>query len=179
MDIMSTIEEARALMDEYYALAHTDRTKYTCLELLHSAFVADDGTTGAWRIVTGRLDPLVASLPNGSTAVFSPGAFDIKWPEKNSQGRRDFQLTMDAVTRTIFDQLERVSNAEREVIRANIYEYRDDDLTAPGRIYTGLTLEQPRIVGGRAQGNLTYTDSNNMTVPSIKYTLSTHPGLAS
>lgn len=173
-----SLEQAKAMMQQYYAQSPADRKKYALLELMHSAFVADDGTQGVWRIVSGRAEPLVVTLPTGAKAQFEPVAMEVKPPKKNVRGRRDVELVIDGVSRKIMEQLERQAEAPREPIRANFYEYRDDYLDAPGEIFEGLTVESPQCSAGRVTAKLTYTDSNNQKIPSVKYTLSTHPGLA-
>ncbi|WP_028469560.1 DUF1833 family protein [Neptunomonas japonica] len=176
---MTPKEEAEQLLAEHYASAPTGSIKYITLELKHPAFLMSGLPAGVIRIVHAP-EPLTVTLENDDVVTCLAGAFTVRWPEKNAKGRRDIQLVMDAISTDVVEQLERVADySPRTKISATVREYQSDMLTYPGRIETGLTMLKPSIRGGRATGSLVFSDSINKSVPSIPYTLKTHPALAS
>ena len=178
VSIMSE-ELAKKLLAQVYASAPSDCLMFRCLELLHPAFSSEFGGDGAIRLVNYRLDPLDVRLETGVAARFYPAAFDVKLPAKSVRGQRALQIVLDAVSVDVIEQLERVSDYEsRERIRVVYREYAENMLDYPGRVESGFTLVSPRVAGVRAQASAVYKDTLNKSVPSILYTLDTHPGLA-
>lgn len=176
---MSNYDTARALLDEIYASVPSDEFKHQCLELIHPAFNVPDMPPGRIRLVNHQFTPLIVTLENGDEAAFQPGAFIIKFPAKSTNGRRDIQLTLDAVSAENIRQLERVADhAERVRITAVVREYAESHLEYPGRIDGRLTVINPTVSGSKVQCSLVFNDTLNKTIPSILYKLDTHPGLA-
>jgi len=177
---MSNYKLARQMLDEIYASCPTDKFKLQCLELIHPAFNMGGMPGGRIRLVNYRLEPLIVTLENGDQATFIPGPFTVKFPAKAVSGRRDIQLTVDAIGTDVVEQLERVADhSARLRIQAVVREYAEDNLTYPGRIDSRLTAINPSVSGARLQCSRVFNDTINKSIPSINYTLETHPGLAS
>jgi len=177
---MSNAEIARQMLDDIYASVPTDTFRFQCLELLHPAFNYPGMPPGRIRVVNYRIDPLTVTLENGDEATFLAAPFSVKFPAKSVSGRRDIQLTMDAIGTDTTKQLELVSeHSSRERIQAVIREYAENNLDYPGRIDDRLTVINPSVSSGRIQASLVFNDTINKTIPSINYTLESHPGLAS
>jgi len=173
-----SLQQAQQLLAEFYAAAPTDQIRIITLELAHPALQLPGGDLGVIRLAHYP-DPVTVLLEDGSPATFVAGAFSVRFPSKTTQGRRDLQLTMDAIGTDVIAQLERVSDyVPRTKITATVREYVSSDLTAPGRIESGLTLLRPRVSGGRASASLVFSDSINKSFPSEIYTLTSNPGLA-
>ncbi|BBB29381.1 DUF1833 family protein [Neptunomonas japonica] len=176
---MTLQEEAAQLLAEHYASAPSGEVRYITLELRHPAFLMEGLPSGVIHIVHAP-EPLTVTLENNDVVTCLAGAFTVQWPEKNTKGRRDMQLVMDAISTDVIEQLERVADySPRTKISATVREYLSTMLTHPGRIEAGLTMLKPSVRGGRATSTLVFSDSINKSVPSIPYTLKTHPALAS
>jgi hypothetical protein len=176
---MNAKEIARQMLDEIYASVPTDTFRFQCLELIHPAFEVPDMPIGRIRVVNYRLEPLTVTLENGDSATFQAGAFEIKFPPKSTDGRRDIQLTLDALSTEGVKQLEKVADhPSRERIKAVVREYAENNLDYPGRIDNRLTVINPTISGTSVQCSLVFNDTINKTIPSVLYTLESHPGLA-
>jgi len=175
---MSDKETAKKMLEEIYASAPSNVLKHQCLELIHPAFDVEGMAPGRIRIVNNRIESLDVTLENGDSAIFLPGAFTIKFPAKSTNGRRDIQLTLDALTASSVMQLENVANYEsRERIVAVIREYSENNLDYPGRIDDRLTVINPTVSGTQIQCSMVFKDTINKSIPSILYTLESHPGL--
>lgn len=175
---MSNKELARQMLAEIYASAPSNVLKWQCLELIHPAFDVEGMPPGRIRLVNNRLEPLIVTLENGDSAVFMPGAFALKFPSKSTNGRRDIQLTLDALSASGVLQLENVANhGARERIVAVVREYAETNLDHPGSIDDRLTVINPTVSGTRVQCSMVFNDTINKSIPSILYTLESHPGL--
>ena len=176
---MSSKEIARQMLEEIYASVPTNTFRFQCLELIHPAFNVTDMPPGRIRLVNYRLEPLSVTLENGDSATFQAGAFNIKFPAKSTDGRRDIQLTLDSISTDGVKQLERVADhPSRERIKAVVREYAENNLDYPGRIDDRLTAINPTISGTNVQCSLVFNDTINKTIPAVLYTLESHPGLA-
>jgi len=116
---------------------------------------------------------------NPSTAVvFQPAAFDVKLPTKDGSGRHDMNIVIDAASGEVIDQLERVAAAVREPIQVIFREFVSTDLSAPQSTPIKMIAANPSVTATRATISATFADLINKSFPSIRYTLTTHPGLA-
>ena len=175
---MSSKEIARSMLEEIYASVPTDVFKVQCLELIHPAFSAENMPPGRIRLVNNRLDSLAAGLENGDQATFQAGAFAIKFPGKSTDGRRDIRLVMDTLSTDGVKQLENVArHTGRQRIMAVVREYAENHLDYPGKIDDRLTVINPVVSGTQIQCSLVFNDTINKAIPSILYTLESHPGL--
>lgn len=171
------------LLDELFASNPRDAIYYITLEFLHSAFRNAEGDPASIRLVQG-FDALVATLEDdapqdgGEAVTFQPCALAVKLPAKDVSGRHDMDISIDAASGEIIDQLERVAAAPREPIRVIFREFVSSDLSGPQSTPLRMIASSPQVAAARATVRASFADLVNKAFPSEVYKLSTHPGLA-
>ncbi len=175
---MGDRETASRLLAEIYANAQSSVLRLQCLELIHPAFNVEGMPLGRIRIVNHQRVPVKVVLENGDAATFLPGPYSVKRAAKSTNGRRDIQLVMDALTADGVAQLENVAKHQgRQRIMAVVREYAENNLDYPGKVDDRLTVINPTVSGTQIQASMVFNDTINKTIPSILYTLDSHPGL--
>lgn len=171
------------LLDQLFASNPRDKIYYLTLEFNHSAFRDEADAPTSIRLVQGYT-PLVATLEAaapknpGAAVTFKPAAFNVELPVKGVDGRHDMKVVLDAVNGEVIAQLERVAAAVREPIQVIFREFVSSDLSGPQSTPIKMVAANPQVTALRATFTATFADLINKSFPSIRYTLTTHPGLA-
>lgn len=151
---------------------------YNTIELRHPELIDENGTTGSIRLVDAINAPLTATLETGATADFRPYPFTFTRGSSANQ-RPSISYQLDAASREITEQLERVVNAEtQEKLQIIHRTYASNDLSAPLESAPfAYTVKDPDVTATRATFTAEFVDAVNKAFPGVKYTQASHPAL--
>jgi hypothetical protein len=169
-------------LKEAYASAPPDQIIFDTLELIHPAFVDENGNPMPARVVLGYDDinaTLEADAPMnpGETVLFTAMAFDVKLPGFSEGDVPQLILTLDNVGREIMGPLEQAA-ADPKVIQVIYRPYLLSDLTEP-QMDPPIDMYVSNIDADVFQIQITCTldDVNNWAFPHALYLPQKFPGL--
>jgi len=168
---------------EAYASAPQDRVVFDTLEVLHPAFVDDEGQPTAIRVVRGyesiraRLEA-DAPLNGGQYVEFTAAAFGFSLPGFEEDQVPQMKLTLDGVTQKVIAHIEAASSTPTEPIVMIYRPFVSTDLSKPG-MDPPIVMELANVNAGglRITGTATLDDVHNAAFPRLKYLPSRFPGL--
>ena len=167
---------------EAYAAAPSDVVILHTLELRHPAFVDDDGSPTAIRVVRDHRDleaRLEASAPvNGGEVVsFIALAFDLSLPPIDTAPVPEITVTLDNVSREIVRHLDAAA-VSQDKIEITYRPYLSTDLEGP-QMDPPITLVLTEVEANALQvtGRARMLDIGNKAFPSETYTAKRFPGL--
>ena len=170
-------------LKEAYASAPQDRVTFDTLEVLHSAFVDDEGQPTAIRVVLGY-ENIVARLEGGAPlhggqyVDFTAAAFGFSLPGFEEDQVPQMKVTLDGVTQEIIAHLEAAASVPSEPIVMIYRPFVSTDLSKPG-MDPPIVMELTNVNAGGVQvtGTATLDDVHNAAFPRAKYLASRFPGL--
>lgn len=168
---------------EYYASNPAGEVNLGTIELCHPAFVAEDGETPvAVRFVNDPQD-LQATLESdapmnpGEEVNFVHGAFDITLTESSDNGIPQGQVAVENVTRPLMPWMQSAVSSGHP-IDFTFREYLTADLSQPGVVYSGLTVQKANATALRVTATIGFEDDLNKPFPRVVYTTQEFNGLA-
>lgn len=168
---------------EAYASAPQDRVVFDTLEVLHSAFVDEEGQRTAIRVVLGyesitaRLEG-GAPLHGGQYVQFTAAAFGFSLPGFEEDQVPQMKVTLDGVTQEVIAHLEAAASTPSEPIVMIYRPFVSTDLSKPG-MDPPIVMELTNVnaTGVQITGTATLDDVHNAAFPREKYLPSRFPGL--
>jgi Domain of unknown function (DUF1833) len=177
---------------EAYASAPTDEVVLDTLELRHPSFdttariVRDYGTfqytstddAGFASDVYGHVLTLESDAPLNAneTVLFQACMFDFTFMEQRDGQLPELQISIDNVTHLLGAALDEAA-LSGHAIAVTYREYVASDMSEPGFILDGLTLQRVTAKTFRLVGSAGFFDIINVNFPNRVYDLDTFPGL--
>lgn len=151
---------------------------YNTIELRHPELIAEDGSTGAIRLVDALNVPLEATLETGALAAFRPFPFTFTRGSSADQ-RPSISYQLDGASREITEQLERIANADSlEKLQIIPRTYSSEDLSAPLEPAPfAYTVKDPDVTETSVKFTAEFVDAVNKAFPAVLYTQASHPAL--
>lgn len=161
---------------EFMFSAPPDVTEYDTLEFRHLRFdvparVVNDGADLVARLEAG------APIGAGSWVTFQRCLFKATLPEQSTPGLPTFDLEIANVTGLLMPYLDMAAESDQPV-EVTYRQYLSDDLTAPGFILSGLTLQKVNAGVLKVTATAGYQNFLYKPSPRRKYTTKEFPGLA-
>ena len=170
--------------DEAMAIADTRVIEKTLVEVIHSAFLDENGDPTSIRAIDdtqGRWVTLEATAPffPGQPAWFEAIPFNIIWPGQSEGQGSDVQFTLDNVGRELMPWLDAAAMTQEPItllFRQILINLHTNAVTYNGttfQLYLNGASVNEQALTGRASG----ADLVNMQIGRIAYDLQNYGGL--
>lgn len=173
---------------EAYAAAPADEYVISTLELIHPAFVDDEGAADSVRVALDGRDWLLeleenAPLFAGEVKLFEALAMQITLPEQTESNLGSLNMALDNVPRTIWPKLQaaaRVRASAMVIYREWVAVKSGTDYAVsgpPDMVIDQLTMRMVTATQLRLEGKAGFVDLLNKSFPRKIFDQETFPGL--